>query len=272
MFDDNPSYGILHSEEHLTTGYTPDEPVGRDREIERMAAALRPLAQGRSPTHLLVHGPGGVGKSVCVAHVLERLEVEAGVKTVYINCWQYNTRPSFLAQLLIELGYPAPRKGKPVDELLAKLREWVDKNRSLAVGLDEFDKLNGQTEVIYDLHHIRETAAHQVGLLLVSNEPPSNIQLNPRSESRLTCHTLTFQPYTRNHLVDILAPRVEQAFRPGTVSDGLLEHIADTVADRSGDCRQALELLLHAGRKADQEHADRVTAEHVEQLQPQSSD
>lgn len=261
MFEDEQSDGILQSEEHLTAEFTPDEPVGRDTEIERIAAALRPLAHGRSPTNLLVYGPAGIGKSVCVTHVSDRLATETRVKTVYINCWQYNTRPSFLTQLLIALDYPAPRKGKPVDTLLATLREWVDKNQSLAIILDEFDKLSDQTEIIYDLNHVGHAAENNLGLLLVSNEHPSNIQLDPRSESRLSCRPLEFRPYTADELVDILEQRVDQAFRPESVESEVIEDIAEHVAEQSGDCRQALNLLLQAGRHAEQTGADAVTTD-----------
>ena len=46
--------------------------------------------------------------------------------------------------------------------------------------------------------------------------------------------------------------RVEQAFKAGTVPDNVIEGIAEQVADNSGDCREAVEILLRAGRKADQ--------------------
>lgn len=258
--------GILRSEAYLTTRHSPDKPVGREQKINRIAVAVRPLTDRRTPENLLIHGPAGVGKTTCVSHVLEQLESESRVKPVYVNCWQYNTRPSFLTQLLIALGYPAPRKGKPVDELLARLREWLDKNRSVAVALDEFDQLREQTKVIYDLQHLSEEAENEFGLLLVSNQHPTSIELDPRSESRLTCHTLEFRPYSQDQLEEILEQRAEQAFRKGSVSEGVLETIADSVASRSGDCRQAMEILLRAGRLADQQGASEVSEDHVQQV------
>lgn len=155
-----------------------------------------------------------------------------------------------LTELLIELGYPAPRKGKPVDELLSKLREWLNKNRGVAVALDEFDQLRNQTEVIYDLQMVDQEADNPIGILTASNRCPRQIQLDPRSRSRLNCQTLEFQPYTAEELIDILEKRVEQAFKPGSVPDEAIEEVAERVAESSGDCRKALEILLRKGREA----------------------
>jgi cell division control protein 6 len=262
MFDASQTpAGVLRSDVYLTTRHTPETPVGREQQLQRIADAVRPLTKRRSPENLLIHGPAGVGKTTCVRHVFDQLEEETTVEPVYINCWRYNTRPSFLSQLLIELGYPVPRKGKPVDELLAKLREWLDKTRGVAVALDEFDQLRAQTEVVYDLQQLSADADSSLGMLLVSNQHPTTIELDPRSESRLTCHTLKFSPYTADELGDILEQRVEQAFRPDAVDADVITAVAEEVAAQSGDCREAFDLLLEAGRTADRDGANRVTME-----------
>ncbi len=257
--DSHPTGGILRSETYLTTNYEPSEPVGRETEIERIADAVRPLTRGKTPENLLLYGPAGVGKTTCVKHVFDRLEDNTREKSVYINAWQYNTRSSLLTELLIQLGYPAPRKGKPVDELLSKLKEWLDKNRGIAVAIDEFDQLQEKTEIIYDLQMLNQEGENSLGIVMVSNQPPQKVQLDPRSQSRLNCQTLQFNSYNAPQLQDILSKRVEQAFKPGTVPDEVIEEIAEQVAENSGDCREALETLLRAGRKADSESRSKLT-------------
>jgi len=69
----------------------------------------------------------------------------------------------------------------------------------------------------------------------------------------LNCQTLQFNSYNAPQLQEILSQRMEQAFKPGTVPDEVLEEIAEQVAENSGDCREALETLLRAGREADRE-------------------
>jgi len=43
------------------------------------------------------------------------------------------------------------------------------------------------------------------------------------------------------------------------VSDEVVEEIAESVAESSGDCREALGKLLRAGRKADREGSSKVS-------------
>jgi len=255
--------GVIRAENYLSSSYEPEQPVGRETEINAIADAVRPLTHRFEGDNLLIYGPAGVGKTTCVKHVTGKLESQASVKSVYINCWQYNTRSSLLTELLIQLGYPAPRKGKPVDALLAKIREWLDKNRGVAVALDEFDQLDSQTEIIYDLQMINEEAENPLGLLMVSNQHPTRISLDPRSKSRLNCNTLEFQSYNAAALEEILQDRVDKAFRPGTVPTEVIEEIAEKVAENTGDCRKALSKLLNAGRKADQEGESKLSPEHL---------
>jgi len=256
--------GILRSEKYLTAEFEPENPVVREREIDRIVDAIKPVARKKQPENLLVHGPAGVGKTSCVKNVFEHLEAETRVKAAYINCWQYNTRPSLLTELLIQLGYPAPRKGNPVDELLSKLEELLEKHRGIAIALDEFDQLKDSTEIIYDLQMIGERSEKSLALVMVSNQNPRQIQLDPRSRSRLSCKTLQFKPYTAAQLEEILKQRVEQAFQPGAVPDEVIAEIAEQIAANNGDCRQALEVLLHAGRRAGREGREKVSFEDLD--------
>ena len=64
---------------------------------------------------------------------------------------------------------------------------------------------------------------------------------------------LTSRRLLLHALANILESRVEQAYRPGSVPDAVIQEIAEQVAEENGDCRQALEILLRAGRKVDQQ-------------------
>jgi cell division control protein 6 len=267
MFRDQSSdSGILRNQQHLSTTYQPESPIRREGELEAISASLKPLAEGQQPKHLLVHGPAGVGKSTTVQHVFDQLNEHTRVKTVTINCWQYNTRSSLVTELLIQLGYPAPRKGKPVDALLSRLREWLDKNHEVALALEEFDQLTEMNQVAYDLFLLNEKADHNLGTVMLSNQPAKEIELEPRTDSRLSYDSLSFDSYNTDELIQILTDRVEQAFRPGTISDGSIKLIADHAARSGGDCRQALESLLDIGRKAEQQDEDKITTSFVREI------
>lgn len=256
---------IFRNESVLSPSYTPQSLIGRADKREAIAAAVRPLARRQSLENLLVYGPAGVGKTTTVQYICDRLQEQTRAVTVQINCWQYNTRSSLLSQLLIDLGYPATRKGNPIDELLLQLREWLDKNVCVAVILDEFDQHRDQTEIVYDLQHASEDVDNELGLILISNKPAGEIDLDPRSASRLNYRPIRFQPYDVDALIAILRERADKAFQSGALADGVLPMIADHVAAQSGDCRHAIELLHRAGRIAERAAADSVTTDHVEQ-------
>jgi cell division control protein 6 len=213
---------------------------------------------------MLICGEPGTGKTTCVNHVLANLDEQTTVKPVYINCWRYNTRSALLPHLLNQLGYPTPRKGKPADQLLIRFSEWLTKNRSIVIALDEFDQLRDQTELVYDLHQLNNESENILGLLLISNKPPSELSLDPRSASRLTYHTIQFRPYDEPALIEILTAHADQLFQPDIVSEDALHAIAGHVADEHGDCRRAINLLKQAGRIAEREGNDVVTAGHVD--------
>lgn len=257
---------LLRREEYLTPDYTPDQPIGRDDLLHQLRTAIQPVVHRKTPQNVYLYGPPGAGKTTVVTHLLDELGTETRTSTAFINCWQYNTRPALLAELLIQLGYPAPRKGKPVDELLAKLREWLTKHHSAVVALDEIDQLADATEVVYDLQHMGIESSTAVGVVLIADRGPRALQLEARSQSRLACHPVAVPSYTADDLVEILHHRADQAFQSEAVTDATLDLIATTVAEQGGDCRQALMLLLWAGRTADREEASQVTPDHVDHV------
>lgn len=257
--------GLIQNETCLSPTYTPDQPVGREKEIEEIANALRPIARRKDPETVFVHGPAGVGKTTCIKHVLDELESQTRTETVYINCWQYNTRSSLITELLIRLGYPAPRKGKPVDQLVSKLRELIDRHTAVIVALGEFDQLTDATEIVYDLYRINDQIDTPLGIVLGSNKHPKDVSLDQRSSSRLTFRSIYFAPYDVEELVPILHQRAEEALGTNTIADDALYHIAERVSEQGGDCRHAVELLSRAARIAEREQNSEVTTVHVEQ-------
>lgn len=256
---------VFRTETPLSSDASSQTIVNREDEISQIANTIQPLTEGRTPENLLVYGPPGIGKTTCVNHVLNSLEEQTHINTVGINCWQYNTRPSLLTHLLIELGVPIPRKGLPVDQLLGKFREWLDKNRGCAIVLDEFDQLKDACEVIYDLQELNEDMDKSLGLIMISNQSDPSADLDPRSQSRLPLTSLELRPYDAEELESILEDRAEAAFQAGAISHQVLSLISNIVADENGDCRKALNLLLRAGRKAEREGENRVTPKHVPQ-------
>src|SRR5512135_3748684 len=84
---------IIQSEEVLLPDYMPDELLHRERELQAIADAIKPLLGKRTPTNLFVHGSSGSGKTTCVKYLLKQLsEQSSGVVPVYVNCWENPTQ------------------------------------------------------------------------------------------------------------------------------------------------------------------------------------
>lgn len=72
----------------------PDDPIiGRDRELERLSAAIRDAAEGRGGLWLLTGEPG-IGKSR-LAEECERVAREAGFVRAWGRCWESGRAPAF---------------------------------------------------------------------------------------------------------------------------------------------------------------------------------
>lgn len=70
--------------------------------------------------------------------------------------------------------------------------------------------------------------------------------------------------YNTDKLHQILEDRADKAFHPNAFTRDILKRVADIVAESSGDCREAFELLLRAGRLAQLQKSDQVDHEHID--------
>lgn len=86
-----------------------------------------------------------------------------------------------------------PHRPRPINELLSKLQEWLDTNRDIILWHDEFDQLNDKTEIAYDLYMTSHQSKHSIGVIMVSNQPPEQLEIESRSDSRLNYTTLEIQ-------------------------------------------------------------------------------
>ncbi|MFB6198184.1 MAG: AAA family ATPase, partial [Halobacteriaceae archaeon] len=125
-----------------------DEGGEREREIRRIKNHLTPV--NRHAQTLLVQGQTGVGKSVVVRKVLQELENDTTAKSVVVDCREYRTKTAILSKILIEMGIPVPRKGKPVDVMYEKVANLVERH-NLVVALDGVDYARLEKEALYTM-------------------------------------------------------------------------------------------------------------------------
>jgi len=270
---------VFIDESKLDFDYMPSRLPHRDAQLKRLAQAFHLLldSPGRASPKALIFGGVGVGKTVLAKYFGENLvkvakSREVNLVYVYLNCRTVESRWSLVLNLATKIN---PRelavRGYGPSQMLRGIYDYLnDNDLYLLLALDEIDffiKKTGEN-VIYDFTRLSEELANfpkRIAVIFVARnhgiyELP---QLDPSTVSTLFgANTIELPPYQTSELKNILIQRAIEAFKPHTVSEEVIDFIAD-MAGEQGDARYAIEILAFAGRYADLEDAKRVTPEHV---------
>lgn len=260
--------GIFKDERILYPEYIPERLPFRDPQIDELVHSFKPATEGKKPLHVFVTGPSGSGKSVTVKYVLNELsEFTDRAKSLYINCWQLNTRHAILAEITNFLGHAVPRRGIATDELYSRFLQVARQIKFIPLLiLDEFDQLfctDDASRILYDLLRISERQKNYVGLVLVSNDEEAISKLDSRVKSSLAADQVKFPAYSPQELKSILNSRAEYAFQQNVLDPEVLNVASAHAAKLGGDCRIGMEALLKAGRLAEKEGSSKITLEHL---------
>lgn len=252
---------IFKNEKILSPDYLPEMLPHREHQIKQVADNLLPASKGRQPQNTFLFGPPGIGKTVSIKSVFRQFEEFSGIKTIYINCWDYKTATAVLSKIVIDLGYPVQRRGWAKDEIFSRLIEVLNKlNKSLIICLDEVDQL--EEEALYDL--LRLTAKNPLGIVAISNNQFVFSSFEARIRSSLSMDEIEFKPYTLVEMKDILQERVKHALT--SVDNGVILLAANHAVQKGGDVRIGLQCLMKAGRIAEQDNAGKLKVDHIRKV------
>ncbi len=261
---------IFKNEEVLSPDYLPDFLPHREDKIKQIARNLMPAAKGGIAQNTFIFGPPGIGKTHVIKFVFRELEeFSENVKTIYINCWNYNTPISILSKIATDLGIFVQRRGVGKDEVFERVIEFLGKmKKGLVVCLDEVDQLIFKSEeVLYDLLRINQYVKNPVCLVFISNFKDVFINLDARIKSSLRIEEIEFKPYSFQEMKDILEERVKNAFH--SVEEGVTILVANFAVQKGSDVRVGLECLLKAGRLAEIENSNMIKVSHVKRVLPE---
>jgi len=260
---------IFKDEEILSAEYLPELLPFRENQIQILANNLLPASKGRKPQNTFLFGPPGIGKTASIKFVFRQFEEYSGIKTIYLNCWDYNTATSVLSKITLEMGIFVQRRGLGKDEVVEKLIEACKKNdKGIMVCLDEVDQLvYKDANALYDLLRINQYIDNPFGLVFISNNPNVFMNVEPRIKSSLDIDEIQFKSYTLEEMKKILEERVKLTFR--SVEQGVILVCANHALENGGDVRIGLQCLQKAGRVAEAENADKLKVEHVKKVLPQ---
>lgn len=259
---------IFKDEKFLYPEFVPERLPHRDKEIDALVFAFNPVLKRKKPQNIFLAGPTGCGKTAVSKFVLKELEEFTDrAKSIYINCFEYNSRHSVLSKITNFLGSPTPRRGVATDEIFSLFLDALKKSDFIPIIiLDEVDQLilaEDGSKLLYDLLRINESHKAIIGIALISNNVELTLKLDSRIRSSLTEEQLLFEGYSPQQLKDILLARSQYAFVSGVVDDEIIGVAAAHASKIGGDARVAIESLLKAGREAERENSSKVLLKHL---------
>ncbi len=257
---------VFKNEDVLNPEYLPEQLPHRGNEIKEIADLLLPISKGRRGINIFIHGPPGIGKTASIKYIFREFESFTGIKTIYINCWEFKTSISVLTEITISLGFFVQRRGWSKDEIFRRMIEALKKlNKGLVIALDEVDQLIYKDQsTLYDLLRINQYVNIPIAIVFISNDKHVFSRVEPRIRSSLSLMEIEFKPYSFLEMKDILKKRADLAFFD--YEPALIALCANEAVKKGGDVRVGLECLLKAGRMAERENSKKVKVAHIKKI------
>ncbi len=243
----------------LEPDYQPKLLQFREGQQHHIADCIKPLLQRRNGKNIVVSGTPGVGKTLCLKHVLNELKEEYGsdIFCLYVNCWKKDTSFKVITEICEQIKYKWIHN-KTFDELMVTISKLLNE-KSLVLVLDEADKLQDQN-IIYSLLE----DIHRKCLILITNEKNFMAKLDNRVRSRLFPDILEFKPYTYEETEVILSQRIEYAFPKNVLEKEVFDAVVKKTSEL-GDIRAGLFLLKQSGENAETKSSRKINIEHLNQ-------
>ena len=268
---------VFKDESKLDINYVPGTLLHRRLQLNLLNQFFRFAVEnpGRMTQRALILGNIGTGKTVLSQHFGLNIAKEANERNinlnyVHINCRECKGSLFMILQRTIMKFYPTfPRRGYSAEELLQALMQVLDeKNAYLILTLDELESLvqNEGSDPLYNLSRIQEdrlNAPKRLSLICILRQPEYLEKLDPSTTSTLQRNIIHLKDYSESQLEDILADRVNLAFKEGTVPTQTLNLIAELGNSEGGNARYSIELLWRAGKYADASEMREVLPECV---------
>lgn len=264
---------IFVDKEPFKEDYTPETILERDEKIDEYGAALQDILDGFGPPNVFVYGQTGVGKTAITNKVIEYLEAEItatdiSLTVLTVNCNKRTSTYQVISALANELSPSRTiKQGTHPDTIWSLIYEKIDnRGGDVLLILDEIDKLGESEQLLYEFPRARsmgDLTSARVGIIGISNNFKFRENLSGRVKSTLCEKEIQFAPYNATELQTILSYYADLTFKPGVLSDNVIQLCAAFTAQDTGDARMALDLLETAGDIARHEEGEAVTEDHV---------
>ena len=251
--------------------FVPEHLHHRDAQIRELAFLISPALRGGSALSAILRGPPGTGKTTTVRRIFREVTEETQrIIPVYVNCRQDHTPLAVYGSIFRQVcGYPAPLAGRYLDDvkegIAARLQ---DRNAALVVCLDDADELlpaGTYNTLLYQILRLYEKwDVRKAAVFAVTSDLGLNLgaEADPSVWSVFHPTEITFLPYTKTEIREILADRVRQGLYPRVISKVLLDRIAGIAASEQ-DVRIGIDLVRAAVLRAEKDGRRRVGSDDV---------
>ena len=251
--------------------FVPDHLHHRDAQVRELAFLISPALRGGSALSAILRGPPGTGKTTTVRRIFREVTEETQrIIPVYVNCRQDHTPLAVYGSIFRQVcGYPAPLAGRYLDDvkegIAARLQ---DRDAALVVCLDDADELlpaGTYNTLLYQILRLYEKwDVRKAAVFAVTSDLGLNLgaEADPSVWSVFHPTEITFLPYTKTEIREILADRVRQGLYPRVISKVLLDRIAGIAASEQ-DVRIGIDLVRAAVLRAEKDGRRRVGSDDV---------
>jgi cell division control protein 6 len=252
----------------LDINYVPSKLLHRESELRFLNSVFSSIidAPYEMSQRAVIVGGVGSGKTALSQRFGKDLEAEAArrrvkAKYIHVNCREVRGSLFMAINRVVRRLRPNfPDRGFSADELLDTLMRILDEedthldtlmrildeeDTQLVLSLDEVDALIEKEggDALYNLSRVQEArleGPRRLSLICISKDPEAFQGLDRSTLSTLQRNIIKLPEYTAPQLSDILISRTEMAYRPGAISEEILEFIGELAASENGDARYGM--------------------------------
>ena len=268
---------VFKDESKLDINYIPKTLPHRDKEHRLLMEFFDFLLRfsEKMSQRVIITGDVGTGKTV-LGHrfgadiTLQANKKQIKIRYVHVNCREYRGKIFLILQHVLTIFHPNfPKRGYSSEEVLDMLFQILDEEEThIILALDEFDALikNEGSEAVYKLTRLQEIRSgkpQRISVIFILRDLSLINKLDESSKSTLQRNIICLEKYGKNQLIDILTERISMGFNLYSVNEDVISSIAEFGFSESGNARFAIDLLWRAGKYADANDKEVVTAECV---------
>ena len=117
---------VLVNREPFSFDWTPDNLVGRDRELTELASLFAHIENQNSSCRAVITGPVGSGKTVLTRRfghdLLGHLEGKRKISLAHVNCRNHPSTSQVLQRIALTLDSGHPERGLSSGEMIQSIR------------------------------------------------------------------------------------------------------------------------------------------------------